>query len=153
MCDDAHSFSAARSIAINSKTLITTIAEAAADKKAENIVILDLRGLASYTDYLVLATGTSSRQVAAIGEGIEQKVAAANGPKIAGREGYEQGLWVLVDFSEVIVHVFDPTQREIFDLERLWADAPRIHWNDKNPPQALFEEKTAPAARVRRAKA
>jgi ribosome-associated protein len=138
----------AKENAINSKTLLTTIAEAAAEKKAENIVLLDVRGLTSYTDYLVLATGNSSRQVSAIGEHVEKKIQEARGPQLAGREGYEQGLWVLIDFSEVIVHIFEPAQRDIFDLEHLWAEAPRLQWNPLEPPRELFPSTAAVAAPV-----
>ena len=147
--------------AINSKTLLSTIAEAAAEKKAENIVLLDVRGLTSYTDYIVLATGNSNRQVTAIGEHVEKKIQEAGGPKLAGREGYEQGLWVLIDFSEVIVHILEPAQRDIFDLEHLWAAAPRVQWNPLDPPHHLFASVpahvaaaavSAPRSRVRRAR-
>ena len=67
-----------------------------------------------------------------------RKSQEANGPKLAGREGYEQGLWVLIDFSEVIVHILEPAQRDIFDLEHLWAAAPRVMWNPLDPPKELF---------------
>jgi ribosome-associated protein len=118
--------------------LLQTIANAAADKKAENIVLLDVRGLASFTDFLVIGEGTSDRQVRSMGEHIEAKVAEAKGPRTIGREGYEQGEWVLVDFGEVVVHLFTEDERRAFDLENLWGDAPRLRWDPKNPPTELF---------------
>lgn len=118
--------------------MLQTIANAAADKKAENIVLLDVRGLASFTDFLVISSGTSDRQVRAVGEHIEEKVKEAHGPRTIGREGYEQGEWVLVDFGEVVVHLFTDEERRAFDLENLWGDAPRLRWDPKNPPRELF---------------
>ena len=122
-------------------------------------MLLDVRGLTSYTDYIVLATGNSNRQVTAIGEHVEKKIQEAGGPKLAGREGYEQGLWVLIDFSEVIVHILEPAQRDIFDLEHLWAAAPRVAWNPLSPPKELFASVSAhvaadaaPRVRARRAR-
>jgi len=101
---------------------------------------MDLRGLASFTDYLVVATGNSDRQVRAIAENIEDAVAQAKGPRLVGREGYAQGEWALVDFGEVVVHLFVDDLRNIYDMENLWTDAPRLSWNDKNPPTKLFEQ-------------
>lgn len=138
---------------MDSNVLLRTIAEAAADKKAEDIVLLDVRGMTSYADFIVIASGASNRQVGAIGDGVEQGVGKAGGPRVNGREGYEQGVWVLVDFGEAVVHVFDKEQRELFDLEGLWEAAPRINWNTANPPKQLFgatpgvREKSAPAAK------
>ena len=77
--------------------------------------------------------------MSAIGEHIEKHVVQQGGPRVAGREGYEQGMWVLIDFSDVIVHIFEPAQREVFDLEQLWSEAPRVQWNPENPPKTLFE--------------
>lgn len=139
--------------------MLQTIANAAADKKADNIVLLDVRGLASFTDFLVIASGTSDRQVRAVGEHIEEQVKAASGPRQIGREGYEQGDWVLVDFGEVVVHLFTDEERRAFDLENLWGDAPRLRWNPKSPPKELFSrqelavEKVAVAAGGRRRRA
>ncbi len=118
--------------------MLQTIATAATDKKAENVTLLDVRGLASFTDFLVIASGTSDRQVRAIGEHVEAQVSAGKGPKTMGREGYEQGAWVLVDFGSVVVHLFNEDERSNFDLENLWGDAPRLRWDPKNPPKELF---------------
>jgi len=100
--------------------------------------LLDVRGLASFTDFLVVASGTSDRQVRAIGEHIESQVAELKGPKTIGKEGYEKASWVLVDFGEVVVHLFNEGDREFFDLERLWQEAPRLIWDAKNPPKDIF---------------
>jgi len=100
-------------------------AEAALAKKAEDVVILDVRGLTSYADYFVLATGTSDRQVMAIADSIQEEMRKAGYRKL-GIEGYELGEWVLLDYGDVVAHVFDEDIRRLYDIEGLWAEAPRI---------------------------
>lgn len=100
-------------------------AEAALGKKAEEVMILDVRGLTSYADYFVLATGTSDRQVKAIADAIEEDLKKA-GHRSLGVEGYERGHWVLIDFGDVVAHVFYEETRNLYDIEGLWAEAPRI---------------------------
>jgi ribosome-associated protein len=101
------------------------IAEAALDKKAEQVVALDVRELSSYADTFILATGTSDRHVRTIADAVAER-ARALGSKPLGQEGYEDGRWVLLDLDDVIVHVFQRDVREHYDLERLWSDAPPI---------------------------
>jgi ribosome-associated protein len=100
-------------------------AQAALEKKADDVVILDLRGLSGYTDYLVIGAGTSDRQLEAIAEGIEKELKGL-GHRLVGSEGQRGGRWVLLDFGDVVVHVFHQEDRAHYDLEGLWADAPRI---------------------------
>jgi ribosome-associated protein len=102
-----------------------TAARAALEKKAEEVLVLDLRGLSGYTDYLVIGSGTSDRQLEAIAEGIEKELKAL-GHKLVGSEGQRGGRWVLLDFGDVVVHVFHQDDRAHYDLEGLWADAPRV---------------------------
>lgn len=117
-------------------------------------MLLDVRGLASFTDFLVVASGTSDRQVRSIGEHVEKQVTLGKGPRLVGREGYEQGNWVLVDFGEVVVHLFNDTDRASFDLENLWSEAPRLRWDPLNPPADLFTTQSLAAAKkARKAKA
>jgi len=99
--------------------------EAAQEKKAGDLVVLDLRGLASFTDFFLLATGSSSRQLRTIAEAIEQEL-AKKGVKPDHIEGYPHGDWVLIDYVDFIVHVFTPRSREYYNLERLWGDAERL---------------------------
>jgi ribosome-associated protein len=101
------------------------IAKAAVDLKAENVVALDVRELASFTDVFILATGTSDRHVRAIADALKEVVAEL-GEQPLGIEGYDEGLWVLLDLGDVIVHVFQSDVREHYDLERLWSEAPRL---------------------------
>ena len=107
------------------KDLAIRIAQAALDKKAEDLQVFDLRGLTSYTDYIVLCSGTSDRQVQAIAEGIEAELKTENA-RVLGTEGYEEGQWILLDYGDVIVHVFFQHVRDFYDLEGLWSDAPRL---------------------------
>lgn len=100
-------------------------ARAAIDKKAENLKILDLSGISGFTDYFVICSGMSDRQVQAISDSVENLLSAA-GHELLSAEGYAEGRWVLMDFGDVVVHVFLDALREYYDLESLWADAPRV---------------------------
>ncbi len=102
--------------------LLRLCAEAAASKKAEQLVGLDLRGLEGVADYFLVCSGTSEVQVKAIAEAVEEKarVAGVRAWHIEGREGRR---WVLLDFVDVVVHVFHEKTREYYLLERLWGDA------------------------------
>jgi ribosome-associated protein len=106
------------------KALKAAIA-AAADKKAEHLVLLDLRKSSAFTDFFLICTGLNLRQVQAIADGIEEAV-RETGLKPSLVEGYERGQWVLLDYFDFIVHVFLPATREFYGLERLWGDAKRI---------------------------
>jgi ribosome-associated protein len=105
-------------------------ARAAAAKQAEHIAILDVHGLIVITDYFVICSGTTERQVRTIVEEIE-KVLRELGRKPVGREGESEGRWVLLDYVDLVVHVFAEQEREYYDLERLWGDAPRSAWEDE----------------------
>lgn len=100
-------------------------ARSAIDKKAENLKILDLTELSGFTDYFVICSGMSDRQVQAISDSIEHTL-VASGKEILSIEGYSEGRWVLMDCGDVIVHIFLDALREYYDLETLWADAPRV---------------------------
>ncbi len=97
---------------------------AALDKKAVDVVVLDLRETPAFTDFFVLCSGTSQRQVKAIADGIEEALRAAK-VRPAHVEGYDRAEWILMDFFTFIVHVFTPQTREFYSLERLWGDAKR----------------------------
>ncbi|ACG71468.1 iojap-like protein [Anaeromyxobacter sp. K] len=101
------------------------IAAAALDKKAEDVTVLDVRGLTSYADYFVLMTADSDRQASAIADHVEQTMKAQGVTKV-GVEGYQGGRWILVDYGDVVAHVMGREARGFYDLEGLWADAPRV---------------------------
>ena len=99
--------------------------EAAQGKKATELVVLDLRGLASFTDFFLLATGSSNRRLKTIADAIEEEL-AKKGVKPDHVEGYPQGDWILMDYVDFIVHVFTARSRGYYNLERLWGDAERL---------------------------
>ena len=98
---------------------------AADDKQAVNLVVLDLRKAAGFTDFFVIASGTNTRQVRAIADAVMEAL-AAKGVKPAYVEGYDRSAWILLDYFDFIVHVFGPETRVFYDLERLWGNADRI---------------------------
>ncbi len=105
-------------------------ARAAATKNGRDVVVLDVRELIVITDYFVIASGTSDRQVKTIAEEIENAL-RAHGSKPVRREGEREGSWVLLDFVDVVAHVFLEQQREFYNLERLWSDAPSVAWEER----------------------
>jgi ribosome-associated protein len=109
----------------NSKEKAFCCARAALDHKAIDLVILSIQNLSSFTDYFVICSGNSDRQVQAIASHIEDTLAEI-GISPLGTEGKREGRWVLLDYGEVVVHIFYHPVREFYDLERLWADAQKI---------------------------
>ena len=107
------------------RDLALAIAAAALDRKAYDVVVLDVQGILSYADYLVICSGRSDRQVRAIAEGVGRHLRDA-GVRALGSEGQRSGRWVLMDFDDVIVHVFHEETRGFYGLERLWFDAPHL---------------------------
>lgn len=95
------------------------------DKKGADIALLDVSDLIVVTDVFIIATGTSRRHVMSLAEDTEMALKTIDRRPLR-REGMEDGTWVLLDYGDVIVHVFDGETREYYDLERLWADAPRL---------------------------
>ena len=114
---------------VSSRDLAIAAARAAADKQGERVVVLDVRELIVITDYFVIASGGSERQVRTIVEEVEKSL-RTQGVKPVRREGEDQGAWVLLDFVDVVVHVFGAEEREYYDLERLWSDAPVVGWEE-----------------------
>jgi ribosome-associated protein len=98
---------------------------AALRKKAFDLMLLDVGGISGYADYLLLASGRSTRQAGAIAEGVERALKKA-GIKPLGLDGLKEGRWALLDYGDVVVHVFHQPVREFYDLESLWSDAPRV---------------------------
>ena len=113
----------------SSRDLAVAAARAAADKQGERVVILDVRELIVITDYFVITSGSSGRQVRTIVEEIEKALRDID-RKPVRREGVEDWRWVLLDFFDVVIHVFADEEREYYDLERLWRDAPRVELDD-----------------------
>ena len=99
---------------------------AASEKKAHDLVVLDLREVASFTDYFVITSGTNVRQVQAIADAVQEQLRKQLRVKPARVEGYNSAEWVLLDYGDFIFHVFEEKSRRFYDLERLWRDAARV---------------------------
>ena len=110
---------------IKAKSLALAAAKVALDRHCQDVVVLDLRDISPATDYFVIATGTSDRQMRAVSDEISG-AAREKEFKRFGRAGYEQGRWILLDFVDVVVHIFSQAYREYYDLELLWGDAKRL---------------------------
>jgi ribosome-associated protein len=99
--------------------------DVASDKKATDIVLLDIRGVSVIADYFVICTGANPRQIRAIANAIDEKLGEQGQPAFS-REGSPDSGWLLLDFSDVIVHIFGPKEREYYRLERLWSNAKTV---------------------------
>jgi len=108
--------------------LARVCAQAALDTKAEELLILDVRGLTSFTEYFLIMNGTSTRHVQALAETIEAQLRSKR-IKSSTAEGLREGMWVLLDFDDVVVHIFYHEQRKFYDLEGLWSAGKRIEIN------------------------
>lgn len=105
-------------------------ADAALDRKANDVVVLDLKGLSSVTDFFVICSGNSDTHVEGIARSVEEQL-DENGVKLWHREGSRKASWILLDYIDVIVHIFSEEARDFYGLERLWGDAPRTEYDDE----------------------
>jgi ribosome-associated protein len=105
--------------------LAETCARVALDSKAEDLLILDVREISSFTDYFVIMSGRSSRHVQGLAEAIEAELRSKR-VNSKHSEGLQEGLWVLLDFGDIVAHIFYKDNRSFYDLEGLWYDAPRL---------------------------
>lgn len=103
-------------------------ADAIDDKKGFDIELLEVGDLLAITEVFVIATGTSRTHVRSVADGVEEALSDNADRKPLRREGGEQGEWVLLDYGDVVVHLFQPEQRDYYGLERLWRDAPKLDW-------------------------
>ena len=113
---------------------LETFTEPLLEMKAEDILLMDLREIAEFTDYFVICTGTSDVQVRAIADALIER-GKADGQRPLHIEGYDQRKWILVDFVDVIVHIMQPDERRFYGLERLWGDAPVQEIEDTEVPE------------------
>ncbi len=103
--------------------------------KALNTVVIDLRGRVSYTDFVIVCTGTSERHVNALARSVDDEMSEA-GRETMGSEGTGHGRWALLDYGDIIVHILNKTARQDYDLERMWSEAPRLELEDA--PSELY---------------
>jgi ribosome-associated protein len=111
---------------------VARAAELAMERKAAELVVLDLRGISSATDFFLLGSGSSDTQVRSIAEHIVEEL-RGEGVRVGHVEGLEGGHWVLIDYIDFVVHVFHPQARSFYQLESLWGDAPRRDLEDTAP--------------------
>ena len=102
-------------------------ARVARDNKGRDIVVLDMRKITPIYDYFILSTGNSRRQIRTIAEETDRELNAV-GDRRLGIEGYEASRWILQDYGDIVVHVFEPGARSFYELEELWTEAPRVDW-------------------------
>ena len=121
---------------MDSRKLALRCRELADDKKAEDIVVLDVRKVSSITDYFVVATGTSEPHLRAIVDEITENLEKKHGVRPRARDGFLQTAWVVLDYFDVIVHVMRGDVREHYKLEDLWGDAPRVRMRRKKAPSS-----------------
>jgi ribosome-associated protein len=110
--------------------LVQNIVDAADDKKAQDIKVLDLREVSSVTDFFIICTGSTGIHTKAISDNIEEKLEEEHNLRLLRREGYQTGNWILLDYGRVVVHIFKPEEREFYNIERLWGDAKVIETAD-----------------------
>ncbi len=108
--------------------LAATCAHVAADNKGRDILVLDVRKLTPLVDFFVIATGTSRRQLHTIADEVD-RIMNSHGEEKLGIEGYGGSGWVLLDYGDIVIHIFDDETRRYYDLENLWGDAPRVEWD------------------------
>lgn len=106
-------------------------ARAASSKKGEDPVVLDVGAVLAITDYFVIVSGTNTRQVRTIAEAVEEDLKLEGGPSPIRVEGLDDLKWVLLDYGDFVVHVFLDETRRYYELERLWADVPRLAWEER----------------------
>jgi ribosome-associated protein len=118
--------SADRAGSRRSLELALAAARAAMDNRGQDVQVLDTRNQTALFDYFVIATGTSRRQLHAMSEEIDQKLEKELRDRRLGIEGYDESHWIVLDYGNVVIHLFDETTREYYRLEELWADSPRV---------------------------
>ena len=116
------------------KDLALLVAEVLADKLATDIRILDVDEVTGYTSYFVLATGRSERHVGTLADHVQRALKETPGTRPLGVEGISNGRWALIDYGDAVVHIFLESERELYDLEGLWSDAPRVPFDAETPP-------------------
>lgn len=124
------------------------------DKKAEQVSILELeKDSGAFTDYFVVCSGTNPRQVQAIADAVDERLEAM-GIRVTHKEGYKQAEWVLLDYTDFVVHIFSETARQYYDLERLWKSATKLEPDDLTTPKkrrVVARPASGPARKKKRA--
>jgi len=109
------------------------VARLLADNNCENVIALDLRGISQVTDFFVIASGTSDRQIRSVADELK-RLATSQGEEITGKSGEDSAQWMVIDLFNTVVHLFEPNLRSYYDLESLWADGKRVDWQSRTTP-------------------
>lgn len=112
-------------VLLDSGQLARAAVDAASDKKASDVLLLDIREVTTFADYFVICSGSNRRQIQAIAEAIDEQL-SSQGANLFQREGIAETGWILLDFGDVIIHILGPKEREYYDLERLWSEAKTV---------------------------
>jgi ribosome-associated protein len=131
------SAAAPEATALDPEAILALAGELAADRKAQDIVALDLRGVVGYADYLLICSGRTDRQSKAIHDALYQGLKDRHGLLPGRVEGFTEGQWVLLDYLDVVVHIFTPDMRERYRLEQLWGEAPKVALELDVDPEAV----------------
>ena len=118
-------------------------ARAIDEKKGSDIVIQNVSELMNVTDYFVICTAANNRRVEAIAEEVEERLRKEAGVKPIGREGFEDAKWVLLDYGSIVVHIFQPAERDYYRLEQLWDQAPTVAVEDAGIEDPVYSERIA----------
>ena len=110
---------------MNNKEMTTLAIQALEEKKAEDIQIIDISEISAIADYFIIANGTNRSQIQALADSVEEKLGRA-GVQFKQMEGYDTANWILMDFLDIVVHIFDKDNRAFYDLERIWRDGKQI---------------------------
>jgi ribosome-associated protein len=116
-----------------SLSLACRCAQVAEELRGKDTTVLDLTAVTPIADFFVITTGTSGRQMRAVAEEVN-RILREHGSRRLGIEGKQDSQWILYDFGDIVLHVFSPEARKLYDLEHLWADAPRVDWKGVNSP-------------------
>lgn len=119
--------------------LAVSCAHVGDERKGENITVLNVGDVSTLTDYFVIITGRNPRHLRALRKAMEEEIDGVDGP-VRGVEGEPEAGWVLVDAGRVVVHLFSSDKRELYDLEMLWGDCPRLDWSSRQPLESGSEE-------------
>ncbi len=110
---------------MNNKEMTTLAIQALEEKKAEDIQVIDISEISAIADYFIIANGTNRSQIQALADSVEEKLGRA-GVQFKQMEGYDTANWILMDFLDIVVHIFDKDNRAFYDLERIWRDGKQI---------------------------